>query len=317
MKITILDSYALNPGDLSWENFSILGEFNEFPRTSPEDLYERAKDSEILITNKTVLTAKDIDKLPKLKYIGLLSTGYDVVDVEAAKKHNIVVTNIPAYSTMSVAQHVFALLLTVTDRIEHYSIANRKGAWSSSKDFCWRDTPLTELAGKAFGIIGLGNIGMAVAKIALAFGMKVMAFTSKKKEYLPDGITKVGLPILLKNSDIISLHCPLNSETDKIINKETIAKMKTGVILINTGRGSLVDETALAEGLSSGKIGAFCADVLSSEPPSEDNPLLTSPNTYITPHIAWATFEARQRLMKIAYENLCSFLNGQPKNVVN
>lgn len=317
MKITVLDGYALNPGDLSWDGFGELGELIVYDRTSEDELLQKAKDSEVLITNKTLLDADTINSLPELKYIGVLATGYNVVDTEAAKERGIVVTNIPAYSTMSVAQRVFALILAVTDRVEHYAIANKKGAWTSSKDFAWWDTPLMELAGKKFGIVGLGNIGMAVAKIANAFGMDVLAYTSKDSGLLPSAVKKVTFDELLKESDIISLHCPLKNLTQGLINNETIQKMKTGVILINTGRGPLIDEVAVSDALRSGKIGAFGADVLSTEPPKCDNPLLSAPNSYITPHTAWATKEARERLMQIAEENLRAFINGSPKNVVN
>lgn len=317
MKITVLDGYGLNPGDLSWKGFEELGDLTVYDRTFPSELMERAEDSEILITNKTVIDDRAIENLPKLKYIGVLATGYNVVDVAAASARGIVVTNIPAYSTMSVAQKVFALLLAVTDRVEHYAERNREGAWAASKDFCWWDTPLMELAGKTFGIVGLGNIGMAVARIAGAFGMKVRAVTSKAQESLPGNIEKVSLDMLLGSSDVISLHCPLTESTRFIINRESLEKMKDGVILINTGRGPLVDEEAVAEALKTGKLRAFCGDVLGIEPPKSDNPLLHAPNTYITPHIAWATTEARTRLMAIAEDNLRSFLAGHPVNVVN
>ena len=317
MKIVVLDGYALNPGDLSWKEFESLGDLTVYDRTSPSELMERAKDADVLITNKTILNARSINELPNLKYVGVLATGYNVVDLEATRNRGIPVTNIPAYSTMSVAQHVFALLLAVTDRIEHYALETKQGVWTNSKDFSYWDTPLMEIAGKNFGIIGLGNIGMAVAHIALAFGMNVLAVTSKEVEHLPDGIKKCTLPELLQNADVISLHCPLTPTTDNLINKETISQMKKGVILINTGRGPLVDEQDVAEALKNGHIGAFCADVLSTEPPSADNPLLSAPNTYITPHIAWATLEARKRLMDIAYHNLKSFLDKKPQNVVN
>ena len=316
MKITVLDGYGVNPGDLSWDDFRNLGEVTVYERTAQEELYERAKESEILLTNKTVLNRETIASLPKLKYIGVLATGYNVVDVDEARKRGITVTNIPSYSTMSVAQRVFSLLLAATDRSEYYAIENSKGAWSSAKDFCWWDTPLMELAGKKFGIIGFGNIGKAVARIALAFGMEVVAATSKEQSQLPDGVEKVSQDKLFEKSDVISLHCPLTPGTKNLINKETIGKMKTGVIIINTGRGPLVNEEDVANGLETGKIGAFCADVLSTEPPSPENPLLSSPNTYITPHIAWATKEARKRLMNIALENLNAYLASKPINKI-
>lgn len=316
MKITVLDGYALNPGDLSWDGFKNLGDVTVYERTSPSELYNRAFGSEVLITNKTVLDAEMMSRLPGLKYIGVIATGYNVVDVEAARKLDIIVTNIPAYSTMSVAQHVFALLLAVTDRVEHYAIEVARGRWSDVRDFCFWDTPLVELSGKNFGIIGLGNIGSAVARIASALGMNVLAYTSKDSSQLPVDVTKVSLERLFSDSDVISLHCPLTPSTKELINSHTIAEMKDGVILINTGRGGLVNEKAVAEALTSGKIGAFCADVLSTEPPAADNPLLGAPNAYITPHIAWATREARERLMDIAVANLKHFLEGVPTNVV-
>ena len=316
MKITILDGYGLNPGDLSWEGFKKLGDLTVYDRTNSHELLERAKDSEILITNKTVLDAATISSLPKLKYIGVLATGYNVVDIAAAKARGIIVTNIPAYSTMSVAQMVFALLLAVTNSVEHYSRENREGAWIESKDFCWWDTTLTELAGKNFGIVGLGNIGMAVARIALAFGMRVIAFTGKQIEELPDGVKKGSLDEVFSDSDVISLHCPLTETTHHLINKDSLKQIKRGAILINTGRGPLVDEEAVAESLKTGHLRAFCCDVLSTEPPRADNPLVWAPNTYITPHIAWATEEARRRLMEIAVNNLAAFIKGNPVNVV-
>lgn len=318
MKITILDAYAVNPGDLEWAALAQLGELTIYDRTSPGEVWERAKDSEIILTNKTILNAQIISKLPKLRYIGVLATGYNVVDIEAAKKAGIIVTNIPAYSTMSVAQKVFALLLAVTDRVEHYSFENKKGRWSKNADFCWWDTPLIELQGKTFGVYGLGNIGSAVAKIANSFGMRVLAVTSKPENQLPSDIySKVSPEELFRSSDIISLHCPLTPSTKNIINKESISLMKEGVIIINTARGGLIDEEAVAQALRTGKIGAFCADVVSMEPPNEDNPVLTSPNTFITPHIAWATSEARARMIDIAVKNVNSFIEGKPVNVVS
>lgn len=317
MKITVLDGFGLNPGDLSWEGFEKLGSLEVFDRTSPDQLLKRAEGSEILITNKTVIDANAINSLPNLKYIGVLATGFNVVDIAAAKEKGVVVTNIPAYSTMSVAQHVFALLLAVTDSPEHYAREVADDRWTRSKDFCFWDTQLTELAGKTFGIVGYGNIGQAVARIAQAFGMNVGVFTSKEQDQLPEGVKKMSLKELFEKSDVVSLHCPLTPDTRHIINSETIQEMKDGVIVINTGRGPLVDEQAVADALHTGKIRAFCADVLSSEPPNPANPLLKAPNAIITPHIAWATCEARLRLMEIAVNNLRSFLLGSPVNIVN
>jgi glycerate dehydrogenase len=256
-------------------------------------------------------------QLPRLKYVGVLATGYNVVDVEAANECGIVVTNVPAYSTESVAQMVFAHLLTVMNRTEHYALQNRHGRWSANPDFCYWDTELTELAGKTFGIVGLGNIGGRVAQIAIAFGMKIQALTRKSQEELPDGVTKVDLDTLLATSDVLSLHCPLTDNTRHLINAETLNLMKSSAVIINTGRGPLVDDKAVADALESGRIFAFCADVLTNEPPSMSNPLLKQPNAYITPHIAWATKEARTRLIQVATENVCCFLNGTPQNVVS
>lgn len=317
MKITILDGYGLNPGDLSWDWLNKYGEVKIYDRTSPSELMERAADADAIFTNKVVINAETLSSLPNLKYIGVLATGYNIVDVKTAKRLGITVTNIPAYSTDSVAQMVFAILLTITNRVEHYAVENRKGRWSNNPDFCYWDSPLMELAGKTFGIVGLGNIGKAVARIANAFGMRVVAFTSKKQEELPIGIQKVTLDQLFSESDVLSLHCPLTPETNNLVNDERLNLMKPTAILINTGRGPLVDEQAVANALKAGKLGAFGADVLSSEPPAEDNPLLSAPNAFITPHIAWATVEARRRLMEICEGNLSAFVSGTPRNVVS
>lgn len=317
MKITILDGYGLNPGDLSWDWLNKYGEVKIYDRTSPSELMERAADADAIFTNKVVINAETLSSLPNLKYIGVLATGYNIVDVKTAKRLGITVTNIPAYSTDSVAQMVFAILLTITNRVEHYAVENRKGRWSNNPDFCYWDSPLMELAGKTFGIVGLGNIGKAVARIANAFGMKVVAFTSKKQEELPVGIQKVTLDQLFSESDVLSLHCPLTPETNNLVNDERLNLMKPTAILINTGRGPLIDEQAVANALKAGKLGAFGADVLSSEPPAEDNPLLSAPNAFITPHIAWATVEARRRLMEICEGNLSAFVSGTPRNVVS
>jgi glycerate dehydrogenase len=274
----------------------------------------RAADAEVVLTNKVLMTREVMEQLPQLKYIGVLATGYNVVDIQAAHERGIVVTNVPAYSTESVAQMVFAHLLTVTNRTEHYAQQNREGKWSRSKDFCYCDTTLTEMSGKTFGIVGLGNIGMRVAQIALAFGMKVKALSSK--EVLPAGIEKVTLDELLATSDVLSLHCPLTDSTRHLINKESIQKMKSSAILINTGRGPLVDDEAVANALAEGRLYAFCADVMTVEPPAADNPLLKQSNAYITPHIAWASTEARVRLIQIATENVGCFINGKPQNMV-
>mgnify|MGYP003299071498 CR=1 FL=1 len=314
MKIVVLDGYCLNPGDLSWEDMSSLGDLQVYDRTSPSELLERAESAEVLITNKTLISDKDMDALPELKYIGVLATGYNVVDVEAAKQKGIVVTNIPAYSTRSVAQMVFAHILNITQRVEHYACLNRQGKWSDSADFSYWDTELIELDGKWMGIVGFGNIGQATARIALAFGMKVAVYTSKPQSDLPEGIIKMDLDQLFSTCDVVSLHCPLTPSTKEMVNAKRLNLMKPNAILINTGRGPLVNEQDLADALNEGRIMAAGIDVLSIEPADPSNPLLSVRNCFITPHIAWATKEARTRLMQIAVSNLKEFLNG---NVVN
>ena len=316
MKIVVLDGYTANPGDLSWEGLELLGEVTVYDRTKPNETVARAAEAEIVITNKVVIGREEMAQLPHLIYIGVLATGYNVVDIAAARDRGIIVTNVPAYSTESVAQMVFAHLLTVTNHTERYAIENRQGRWSSNSDFCYYANSITELADKTFGIVGLGNIGQRVAQIAQAFGMKVKAFTSKPAEALPEGIQKADLKELFQTSDIISLHCPLTPDTHHLIKAETIAWMNPEAILINTGRGPLVDDAALAEALKAGRLKAYCADVMTEEPPKADNPLLQVDNAYITPHIAWATKEARQRLLQIATTNVSAFLKGTPQNVI-
>lgn len=317
MKIVILDGYTANPGDLSWEALGNLGELTVYERTKPEDTIIRAKDADVVLTNKVCLHRQEIEQLPNLRYIGVLATGYNVVDLDAACEHNIVVTNVPAYSTESVAQMVFAHLLTVTNRTEHYAQQNREGKWTESPDFCYCDTLLTELAGKTFGIVGLGNIGSRVATIALAFGMKVVAYTSKSADLLPSGVVKLEIDELLKQSDVVSLHCPLTPDTHHLINSRTLQLMKPSAILINTGRGPLVNDQDVADALLAGRLRAYCADVLTEEPPRADNPLLNCQHAFITPHIAWATKEARTRLIDVAIRNVQAFIDGSPVNVVN
>ena len=316
MNICVLDGYAANSGDLSWEPLSELGECVVYDRTSPEEILERAAGFEIVLTNKTVLTVSHMEALPKLKYIGVLATGYNVVDIEAARSRGIVVTNIPAYSTHSVAQMVFAHLLNITQRVGHYAEENVQGRWSRQVDFCYWDTPLMELAGKRMGIIGLGNTGMATARLALAFGMEVWAYTGKPQDKLPQGIVSVSLDDIFSGCDVVSLHCPLTEDTREMVNANRLKKMKPSAILINTGRGPLIHEADLAEALNTGEIYAAGLDVLVQEPPQADNPLLKAHNCFITPHIAWATREARSRLMDIAVQNVKSFLNGTPINNV-
>ena len=316
MKIVVLDGYAANPGDISWEPMQSLGQLVIYDRTKPQEVLERCNDADAVLTNKVVLNAETIARLPQLKYIGVLATGYNVVDVKAAAAQGIVVTNIPAYSTESVAQLTFAHILNIASRVGHYADANREGRWSHNPDFCYWDTPLMELNGKTMGIVGLGNIGMRVAQLALAFGMDVFAVTSKLRTDLPAGIQKTTLEGLLAVSDVLTLHCPLTEQTHHIINAETLALMKPRAMIINTGRGPLVDEQAVADALKNGHLLAYGADVMEQEPPRADHPLLSCPNAFLTPHIAWATFEARQRLMDIAVDNLQSFISGRPKNQV-
>ncbi len=318
MKIVVLDGYGMNPGDLSWDALKKLGEVTVYDRTAPSEVMQRAAGAEILLTNKTVLDRQIIEQLPELKYIGVLATGYNVVDTEAAREKGVVVTNIPSYSTASVAQMVFSLLLAITNNVAHYTSDNRVGRWSRNADFCYWDAPLTELAGKTFGIVGFGHIGSKVAGIALALGMKVMALTSKAADALPTGVKKAeNLDQLLSESDVLSLHCPLTDSTKHLINATTLSKMKPSAILINTGRGPLVDESALADALNRGTLRGAGVDVLSCEPPKIDNPLLYARNCYTTPHLGWATVEARQRLMDIAVANVANFIEGTPTNVVN
>lgn len=319
MRIVILDGYTENPGDLSWGGFSELGEVEVYGRTSfasdNHEILQRAKGAEIVITNKTPLTDETIAALkPELKYIGMLSTGYNVVDVSAANKVGVPVCNIPTYGTAAVAQFTLALLLELCHHIGHHNDAVKAGEWAKCPDFCFWNTPLIELAGKTMGLIGYGRIGKATAKIAKAFDMEILAFDKFADE--DDTAKLVSLDELLSKSDVISLHCPLFPETEGIINKENIAKMKDGVMIINTSRGPLINEQDLANSLKSGKVAGAGLDVLSAEPPTEDNPLLKEKNCIITPHIAWAPKESRQRLMDIAVENLKAFLNGEPQNVV-
>ena len=316
MKIVVLDGYGLNPGDLSWKGMEALGELTVYDRTSPSELMERSEGAEALITNKTLITAENMEALPELKYIGVLATGYNVVDIEAAKARGIVVTNIPAYSTSSVAQMVFAHILNITQRVGHYAEENSKGRWTNNADFCYWDTDLVELDGKKMGIVGFGNIGQATARIAQAFGMEVLLYTSKEQSALPQGMRKVALDELFAESDVISLHCPLTPDTKEMVNAERLKLMKPGAILVNTGRGPLVNEQDLADALNEGRIAAAGLDVLSIEPANADNPLLGAKNCFITPHIAWATKEARTRLMNIAVGNLKAYQEGHIINNV-
>lgn len=316
MKIVVLDGYAANPGDLSWDGLKALGECTIYDRTTPEDVLERAKGAEAILTNKVAITADHMAALPDLKYIGVLATGYNIIDIAAAKERGIVVTNIPAYSTPSVAQMVFAHILNITNRVQHYTDEIREGKWTNSDDFCFWDTPLIELLGKKIGLIGLGQTGYNTARLAIGFGMKVWAYTSKSRLQLPPEIRKAELNQLFRECDIVSLHCPLTEATRNLVNAERLAMMKPTAIVINTARGPLVNEQDLADALNSGKIYAAGVDVLSTEPPRADNPLLKARNCFITPHIAWATSAARERLQTILLENMKAYLDGKPVNNV-
>ena len=316
MKIVVLDGYGLNPGDLSWEGIKGLGECVVYDRTSSEEVLERSQGAEVLLTNKTLLNATTIEALPELKYIGVLATGYNVVDIKAAKQRGIIVTNIPAYSTQSVAQMVFAHILNITNRVEHYTEEVRAGAWTNCKDFCFWDTPLIELNGLKIGIIGLGNTGQATARLALSFGMEVYAFTSKSAAQVGLDVQVKSLDEIFRECDIVSLHCPLTDGTKHMVNAQRLAMMKPTAILINTGRGPLIHAQDLADALNNHKILAAGMDVLETEPPKADNPLLIAKNCFITPHIAWATKAARIRLMNIMLNNLKGYISGEVVNNV-
>lgn len=312
MKICILDGYSLNPGDLDWSPVERLGDVTLFDRTPADKIVERAVDADIVLTNKVPFSADTLRQLPRLRFICVLATGYNIIDTEAAARQGVVVANIPAYSTMSVAQMAFAHILNITNHVASYAREVADGKWTNCPDFCFWDSALTELAGKTMGIVGLGNTGMATARIAVALGMKVVALTSKSADTLPEGITPAPLDDVLASADVVSLHCPLTPSTRHLINAASIAKMKPSAILINTGRGPLVDEQAVADALNGGRLAAFGADVLSQEPPRGDNPMLSARNCFLTPHIAWATLEARTRLMSTATENVRQFIAGEP-----
>ena len=318
MKIVVLDGYALNPGDLSWSDLEKLGNLTVYDRTPPDLVVDRATGAEAVFTNKVALDKSILSKLPSLKYIGVFATGYNIVNVEYARKKGIMVTNVPGYSSASVVQLTFALLLEFCHRAQHHSDSVYKGDWATSKDFSYWNSPLIELAGKTMGIIGFGSIGAKIADVAVAFGMNVLATSrtvtdqSRRKNF-----KWVSMDELLSQADVVSLHCPLLPETKEIINEVTLAKMKQSAFFINTSRGPLVDERALANALNNGLIAGAGLDVLSSEPPEADNPLFKAKNCIITPHIAWATIEARTRLMNLAVRNFSSFMMGAAENVVN
>ena len=315
MKFVVLDGYTLNPGDLSWENLEALGQLKVYDRLPRDNaaVLNAVGDAEVVFTNKTVLSKKVIENAPHLKYIGVLATGYNVVDIEAAKARKIVVTNVPGYSTESVAQMTFALLLELTNKVGTHCISVRSGDWVRSKDFCYWLSPLTELSEKTIGIIGYGQIGRAVTRIAIAFGMKVVVY-NRTKYNDTENVQFVSLDELFGQADVISLHCPLTPQNERLIRKENIMKMKPGVLLINTARGGLIDENDLGAALNSGKVGGAALDVVSEEPMQSGNPLLNAKNCIITPHIAWAAKASRERLLEIAVNNIAAYLKGEPVN---
>jgi len=316
MNIVVLDGFTLNPGDLSWDALKALGHCEIHDRTSPDETVRRAADAEIILTNKVVITRTHLEQLPKLNYIGVLATGANVVDLVAARERGIPVTNVPAYSTMSVVQTTFALLLELTHHVGHHAEGVRAGRWTASPDFSYADFPLVELAGLMMGIVGYGRIGRAVADVAHAFGMNVLANNPSPKA-VPPFVRLADLETLFRESDVVSLHCPLMPQTKNLVNAQRLTTMKPTAFLVNTSRGPVVDERALAGALNEGKIAGAGLDVLSVEPPPADHPLLRARNCLITPHNAWATRAARERLMRIAVENVRGFLAGQPLNVVN
>ncbi len=321
MKIVILDGYTTNPGDISWAPFEALGELVTYDYTAPDEIFGRLEGVSVCLTNKTCFPKEVLEKLPDLRYIGCLSTGFNVVDVEYCHEHGITVTNIPEYATFATAQMTIALLLEIAGKVGHHSELVHEGVWSKNRDFCFWDGNLTELWGKTLGLFGFGKIASRVSRIATELGMKVLAcrrseVTEEMKNADPQ-VTFVDAETLWKESDILSFHCPLTADTTGLVNRETIAKMKDGVILINTSRGPVLDEAAVAEALKSGKVAALGADVVSVEPIRETNPLLTAPNTYLTPHIAWAPRETRLRLIDVASSNLAYYLSGTPVNVVS
>ena len=318
MKIVILDGHTANPGDLSWDGLREYGELEVYDRTAPAELLSRAEGAEVILTNKVIIDAKAMAALPCLRYIGVLATGYNVVDIAEAHRRGIVVTNIPAYSTMSVAQMVMAHLLNITNQVALHAECVRKGEWQQSPDFSFTKSPLIELDGLTLGIVGLGNTGSATARMAQAMGMQVMAVSSKTEEMLrPLGIRKAsGYEQLFSEADVVSLHCPLTDETRHLVNRERLALMKPTAILINTGRGPLLDEQAVADALTEGRLYAVGVDVLTEEPPRKGSPLITAPRCYITPHIAWASAAARRRLVSIATSNVAAFLSGEPQNSI-
>ena len=317
MRIVVVDGATLNPGDLSWEALGAFGPYEVYPHSTAQEILERCRDAEAILTNKAALDRAVIVALPKLEYIGVTATGYNIVDIEAAVSRGIVVTNVPTYGTHSVAQMVFALLLELTQHVGHHAQTVREGRWAKSDNFCYWDYPLVELAGLTMGIVGCGRIGVATARLADAFGMKVIGHDVVPFDGGRVPIEPVGLHDLFARSDVVSLHCPLTPATEGLVNAARLARMKKTAFLINTSRGALINERDLAEALNAGRIGGAGMDVLSTEPPKPDNPLITAKNCVITPHIAWATRSARQRLLQASIANLGAYAAGTPQNVVS
>lgn len=317
MRIVLLDAHTANPGDVSWAPVEALGPTSVHPRTAPEDIVSRCAEAEAVLTNKAPLTRESIDRLPNLRYIGVTATGTNIVDLEAARDRGIVVTNVPGYGTPAVAQHVLALVLELTNHVGQHAQSVHHGGWSSCPDFSYWDRPLVELEGRTLGLIGFGDIGRAVARIALAFGMSVLANRRSWREPPPPGVTAADIDTIFARADIVSLHCPLTDETRHLVNNRTLGLMKSSAMVINTARGPLIDEPALARALEDGLIAGAGLDVLCTEPPAADHPLLRAKNCLITPHLAWATIEARQRLIQAVADNLRAFLDGRPINVVS
>ncbi len=317
LKAVILDGYTENPGDLSWERVAELTDLTVYDRTPPEAVVERSRDADILIVNKVALTEEIIEQLPNLKYVSTLATGYNQIDCEALKRRGIPLSNIPAYSTNAVAQMVFSYILEYTNRVAEYTQSVKNGDWTNCADFCYWNTPVYELDGKTLGIIGFGKIGKRVSELANAFGMKVIAYTPSGKKDGADNVVFTDMATVIKNSDYITVHCPLTPQTTGLINKDFISKTKQGACIINTARGAVANEQDIADALNNGSLSYYCTDVLSTEPPMADNPLLSVKNCCITPHIAWAAYETRIRLMGILENNIKSYIDGSPINVVN
>ncbi|MBR1387267.1 MAG: D-2-hydroxyacid dehydrogenase [Alloprevotella sp.] len=315
-KIVVLDGYAGNPGDLSWSDMEALGDLTVYERTLPEQTFERIREADVVMTNKVRLDATMLSRLPRLRFVNVLATGVNVIDLPAAQRLGIVVSNVPAYSSQAVAQMAMGHLLNATTHVDHYVRQVRRGQWHGSPDYpC--DRPIVELAGKQLGIVGLGHIGSALMHMALGMQMKVLAATSKSQQSLPDGVVRTDLDALFREADFVSLHCPLCADTQGMVSRERLLSMKKGAILVNTSRGGLVDEAALIEVLESGHLGAACLDAIIEEPPCATNPLLQAPRCYVTPHIGWTSYEARKRLMDTSVGNLKAFLEGKPTNVVS